>query len=134
MNSSILQDNSYAEAVEHFSFRMHVTLIIPELIYLLIFLLGIYGMYQGIEIQHPLYAVLFLNLLVPSTFTVVNIFAFPFISTEKYIKILNLSSALCLYFHCTSWYDFLSLAYTFWLLKSRLFYIYENKVVLRKTV
>ena len=102
----MLEDDSYAEVVGQFSIIMHVTLVIPEFIYLVIFILGIYGMYQGIEIQHPLYAVLFLNLLVPSTFTAVNITAFPFISTEEYIKVSNLSCAFCLYFHCTSWYRF----------------------------
>ena len=130
MNYSMLEDNSYAEVIGHFSIRMHVTLVIPELIYLFIFLLGIYGMYQGIEIQHPLYAVLFLNLLVPSTFTAVNIIAFPFISTEKYIKVSNLSSALCLYFHCTSWYQHRQSHLCEIELKSRLFHM-GNKLLFR---
>jgi hypothetical protein len=60
-------------------------------------------MYQGIEIGHPLYAVLFLNLIASLVSTLVDITVFFFISNMKYIVFSNIINALSLFFHCTSW-------------------------------
>ena len=53
--------------------------------------LVVYGMYQGIEILHPLHVVLFADIIFPIIFTVVSIIGF------------NLSNAFSLYFHCSCW-------------------------------
>jgi hypothetical protein len=47
-----LSFNPFPEA--ELNMTMLTILVIPECFYLTTFLLGIYGMYQGIEIQHPL--------------------------------------------------------------------------------
>jgi hypothetical protein len=75
----------------------------PEYFNLVFLICGIYGMYQGIEIAHPIYSVLFLNLIVPLFTTILDLIAFFFISTYKYILFASTMCALSLYFHCTSW-------------------------------
>ncbi len=60
-------------------------LVLPEYVCFAFLLIGIYTMSHGIEIiMHPLYAVLFLNLLVSCLSTVINIAAFALVSISKY--------------------------------------------------
>lgn len=51
---------------------------------------GIYVMYQGIEISHPIYAMLFANLIVPFAATVVNLVAL--VCQLMYISSVKLTS------------------------------------------
>ena len=65
-------------------------LVLPKNVCLAFLLIGIYTMSHGIEIiMHPLYAVLFLNLLVSCLSTVINIAAFALVSISKYIKVIT---------------------------------------------
>jgi hypothetical protein len=48
--------------------------VLPDCANVTVLLIGLYGMYQGIEVQHPLYAVLFLNLAVSWISSLVNRF------------------------------------------------------------
>ena len=99
MNASydILTNSTSDNAILLYSF------IIPEYVNLVVILLSIYGMHQGIEIQHPLYAVLFLNLNLALASTVLNIIGFTFAPIQKFVMISNLFNSQSLYFHCTSW-------------------------------
>ena len=104
MNNSTYNSNS--EKPEDFDNLIAILqhlLIIPECFSAFVLSLGIYGMYSGIEIRHPLYTILFINLLVPLFFTIVDLAAFPFISTEKFIVLTNTNHTLSLFFHCNSW-------------------------------
>ena len=82
---------------------LQVCCVLPEYFNLFFLSCGLYGMYQGIEIAHPLYAVLFLNLIVPLISSILDISVFFFISTNKYIKFANVMNSISLFFHCTSW-------------------------------
>ena len=84
-------------------FIVQILCVLPEYINLFFLTCGLYGMYQGIEIGHPVYAVLFLNLIVSTMSTVLDIVVFFFISTNKYVLFSNLVNALSVFFHCTSW-------------------------------
>jgi len=77
--------------------------VIPEFVNMAFLLLGIYGMYNGIEIQHPLYAILFCNLIVPLISSSINITGFEFLPFEKYVKISNLTNGISISFHGTCW-------------------------------
>jgi hypothetical protein len=59
--------------------------------------------YLGIEISHPLYAVLFCNLVVTLFSSLINATIFPFMKSIKYFKLVNGNSIICLIFHCCSW-------------------------------
>ena len=79
-------------------------LVFPEFTNLTFLIIGVYTMYQGIEIYHPLYAILFVNLLIALSVTVVNISAFPFIHIEKYVMLSNSTNGFfSLLFHCNCW-------------------------------
>ena len=75
----------------------------PEYFNFVILLFAVYGMYHGIEIQHPLYAILFLNLIVPLCFTVIDMIAFVFISSNSFMVLSKACSGCSIFFHCTAW-------------------------------
>jgi hypothetical protein len=60
-------------------------------------------MYQGIEIAHPLYAVLYLNMIVPLISSILDIAVFFFVSTYNYVLFSNIMIAFASVFHCSSW-------------------------------
>ena len=91
------------ENLDDWPMVFQASLVAPEYINFVILLFAVYGMYQGIEIQHPLYAILFLNLIVPLCFTVVDMIGFVFMSCNKYVTLSNTNSGCSIYFHCTSW-------------------------------
>ena len=49
--------------------------------------MGVLGMYHGIEILHPLYMVLFGNLIVPLISTVSNLLLFLLISFDRFVMV-----------------------------------------------
>jgi hypothetical protein len=84
-------------------YALQIICVLPEYLNLFFLFCGLYGMYQGIEIAHPLYAVLFLNLIVPLVATILDIIVYFFISSMRYIIFSNIINAVSLFFHCTSW-------------------------------
>jgi len=51
------------EDYEHINPTLKLLLVLPDHANLILLLFAVYGMYQGIEIRHPLYSVLFMNLI-----------------------------------------------------------------------
>jgi len=98
-NSTVL--NSYDASDP--SLILQIICVVPEYFNLFFLSCALYGMYQGIEIAHPLYAVLFLNLIIPLISTIFDIIVFFFISSVSYVKFSNAMNGLSLFFHCTSW-------------------------------
>ena len=74
-----------------------------ELLFLVITVMAVYGLYQGTETQHPLYAVLFFNLAVLLLFTLADLAMAPFLPLEALLRWVNLNNGLSLFFHVTSW-------------------------------
>jgi hypothetical protein len=64
---------------------------------------GLYQMYSGIEIAHPVYAVLFCNLLITLLSSMIDVFIFLFITLLSYSVLVNGSCITCFLFHCCSW-------------------------------
>jgi len=60
-------------------------------------------MYNGIEIEHPVFRVLFCNLLLTFFSSTVNVIAYSFTIQIRYSTIVNASNTLCLLFHCCCW-------------------------------
>ena len=103
-NFTFSENVSFKQYVnEDWALILQAILIAPECLNCIFLLMGIYGMYQGIEIQHPLYAMMFLNLIVALFFTILDLIAFFFISTDRFVSISNASSGFTLFFHCTCW-------------------------------
>jgi hypothetical protein len=101
MPAIITQDTS--TSLESVGTGLELFFIVPELINMIFLLLDIYGMYKGIEIQHPLYAILFFNLIIPLISTIINLTIFGFVSLENYVNVSNLTSAFSVYFHGICW-------------------------------
>ena len=78
--------------------------VILEIISSAVLFTGAYLVYKEIEIRHPVYAVIFCDLLVSLVSSVISIAIFPFsIGTFRYTAASNLISLLCLHFHCCCW-------------------------------
>ena len=59
-----------------------------------------YGMYQGVEIQHPLYSALFMILVASWVLSLINIVGFPFQPSLAHAKLTNIGSN-CIPFNLT---------------------------------
>ena len=78
-----------------------VALLLPEMLNLSFLSFGIYGMFKSIEIQHPLYAALFFNLLIALVTSVINLLVYPFI--DIYIRFSSSLNCSALFFHMGCW-------------------------------
>jgi hypothetical protein len=65
--------------------------------------IGIVQMYNGIEIGHPVFRVLFCNLVAAFMSSVVNVIAYPVEKNIRYSTIVNGNNTFCLLFHCCCW-------------------------------
>ena len=83
--------------------NMPYLLVIPEYFNICLLLIGVYGIYRGVEISHPIYFILFVNLIIPLSVSVINIIAYQITSTKKYLMMASSLSGLCLAFHCNCW-------------------------------
>jgi hypothetical protein len=64
---------------------------------------GSFLFYYGIEITHPVYAVLFCNLITALVTSVINTLVTPMLRSTLYTPITNSINVACWYFHCCCW-------------------------------
>ena len=95
--------STYSDLSNSSNFLIGVPLIIPECINLCLLIISIVVVYHGIEISHPIYAVMFCNLVVAFFSTIVNLIAFFSCEVELFVRLNNANNALCLLFHCNAW-------------------------------
>ena len=95
--------NSTEQEASNSSFFVKELLVVPEFVNILFLLAGAVGMYKGVEIQHPIYAVLFADMVVPILSSCINIITFPFTPVLIYFSSSNFSTVICLNFHSTCW-------------------------------
>jgi len=62
-----------------------------------------YFIYKGIEVGHPVYALIFCDILVTLASSLINGLVFPFVKTYRYTSLANGNSIVCLFFHCCCW-------------------------------
>jgi hypothetical protein len=60
--------------------------LLPELLNVILLGLGVYEMHQGIEIGHPVFAVLFVNLIVAFISSVLGLVSFVALTDERFVK------------------------------------------------
>ena len=78
--------------------------LIPSVVNIAFLVTGTCQMYLGIEINHPIYCTLFLNLIVTLVSSLIDVLIFPFLSLAvKYSALVNGNGVVCLLFHCCSW-------------------------------
>ena len=78
-------------------------LVIPEFLSLGFLLLAVIGMHCRIEITHPLYSVIYADLIVPTVLSMANIIGFVLMPQFGYFTLANTNNTIGLFFHCTSW-------------------------------
>ena len=103
MENSSTPDSGGSE-YDNLSFSLKLIVIVPDYVNLIMLLLGMYGMYHGIEIQHPLYSLLFINLMVSWISSVFNCIGFLVLPTLNYLKLTNIGCSVVLYFHSICWF------------------------------
>ena len=82
---------------------VNVVLLLPEYANLLLFIAGIFGMYNGVEISHPIFSVLFANLVMGLVSTILNISGYIFFSLEQYLNYSSGCNGIFVNFHCSVW-------------------------------
>ncbi len=101
MNNNSASSDIYS--TEDPIYALQILCIVPEYFNLVFLFCCLFGMYQGIEIAHPLYTVLFLNMVIPLISSILDIAVFFFISTFNYVLFSNIMIVITLVFHCSSW-------------------------------
>jgi hypothetical protein len=64
---------------------------------------GLYQLYHGIEIAHPVFKILFCNLSGSLVASILNVFAALFMTTTTLITLINSFNITYLMFHCCCW-------------------------------
>ena len=95
-----LQNNSNISQINNELLCLQIS---PGIVNIILLTIGLCQMYFGIEIAHPVYAVLFVNLLVTLLSSVIDVFIFPFVTILKYAVLVNGNNTMCFLFHFCSW-------------------------------
>ena len=72
--------------VEGMNLVMEAFLVVPEFVNFILLTIGLLEMYQGIEIGHPIYAILFANLLVALSSSFLGIISFFTLKGTPYMQ------------------------------------------------
>ncbi len=63
----------------------------------------LYNIYKGIEISHPVYAVVFCDHFINLVSSLINVAILPFVINYKYTVLVNGNNGLCLVFNSCCW-------------------------------
>jgi hypothetical protein len=80
-----------------------VAAVFPEVSNLFLFVAGVYGMFQGTDINHPVYALLFSNLIFPLVATILNFVILIFATFDQWMRGSMITNYLSTHFHLVSW-------------------------------
>jgi hypothetical protein len=89
-------------------------------------------MYNGIEIEHPVFRVLFCNLIAALFASAFNVIVYPVAKEIKYSKIANGINGLSLMFHCCCWLVVSLLRYIYIIHKDWLFKTFPDQKFLNR--
>ena len=98
-----MANNSSVDLVANHPMLWGVATLAPEVLDLILLAAGLIGMYRGIKIGHPVYSLLFTNLVFPFVATVVNVVTLFVIPLSTWLRIAPYLNYLCLMFHSTTW-------------------------------
>ena len=77
--------------------------LLPEFFALPIFAISIYAMNRGVEVDHPIYSVLFFNLVFPTFATLVIVSTSFFVNVNSWKTISSVVNLISLLYHHSSW-------------------------------
>ena len=98
-----MSQNISVSMLGDYDYLVYFAVIFPEILDLVLLALGIGGLYNGTEIGHPVYSLLFANLIFPCFVTVINISAIFFLPLQNWLRLAPSLNYLCLMFHSTTW-------------------------------
>ena len=80
-----------------------ILVLVPELLALVVFSVAIAIVYKGVEIDHPVYSVLLLDLVVPLVITAAIILASTVAGINSWKAVSSMLNMISLLYHHTSW-------------------------------
>ena len=80
-----------------------LVVLIPEIAAPIIFAISIYVMNKGVEIGHPVYAVLFLNLIFPCLVTVIMLSASFVLDIAQWKVFAGIGNMISMLYHHSCW-------------------------------
>ena len=86
-----------------FDITLHLIVIFPSLINIAVLLILSCQMYFAIEVAHPIYSVLFFNLLITALSFLIDVSVFPFVKGFKYNTLVIGNNSMCWIFQCCCW-------------------------------
>ena len=110
------------------SLEMKFLLMSPNILLIIILIIGIWQMFLEIEINHPIYMALFCNLVSPLLASITEILIAPLLTKIRITTLVKGSTTLCILFHCCCWCVMSILRYVYIIYGNWLHYkIPENK-------
>lgn len=88
---------------DEFNTSFQVLIVSIEIVEWPILLLGLLGMFFGLEISHPVYSVLFSNLSASFMCSSLNIVLISSVSFRTFARIALMANYACNVFHCCCW-------------------------------
>jgi hypothetical protein len=80
-----------------------IFLLNPEFVNIILLVTVICQIYTGIEIEHPIFAIVFCNLCVSLISSFFNFVMFPFVKILSFSSLMNGNNVMCFMFHYSSW-------------------------------
>jgi len=82
---------------------LNTLLVCPDFVTVFVLSFSLFGMYNGIDITHPVYVVLFLNVCVALISSTINICVAVFLPSEIFMRASNGNCWITLVFYCSCW-------------------------------
>ena len=96
-----------------FEINFHLIVMVPGLLNITVLLILSCQMYFAIEVAHPIYTILFINLLITTLSFVLDVFVFPFMTGFKYNTLVIWNNTISWLFQCCCWYILSVLRYMY---------------------
>jgi hypothetical protein len=119
-------------ATDGIGIAIFYTEVVLELLNSVVLFVLAYYIFKRIEVGHPVYALIFGDILVTLASSLINGLVLPFVKTYHYISLTNGNSIVCLFFHCCCWSVLSVLRYMYIINKNWLEQTFPDPSRLRK--
>ena len=81
--------SQFLDSMNEITPASRIALVLPEYINAILLSLAIHGMYQGIEIKHPLYTILFTKLIIVFMTSLVDVIGHALLPFKNFVMLSN---------------------------------------------
>lgn len=95
--------SQFLDSMNEITPASRIALVLPEYINAILLSLSIHGMYQGIEIKHPLYTILFTKLIIVLMTSLVDVIGYALLPFKNFVMLSNVMNIVSYLYHSSGW-------------------------------